>query len=211
MLYRTAIKELLFLLSSCDDKALVESFLGFYFVLPIARNIPDPYQEHNLKIITIQELFSLSTEQDFNLILQGLDLLVERNEDNAWAYILRARALWAVQYYAAAKQDLEKSLTLKYTFTAHRMLAETCFFLKKYPQALNIVQRLVSEYADNGRLYVIRYLIYCALADITAGDQKEKYIQEAIANLEKASALTPRMYSQLQLLITHLKKRIGNS
>lgn len=203
ILYTTAVKELQILLHYCPDKELVHSFLTFPYAIPIAKG-------DDVEVITVEELFQLQQyRRDFHLILQCLDFLVDRNKAHPWPYILRGRALWAIQYYVAARQDLEKASSFEKAFITQRLLAETDYFLKRYPQALNEVNLLLDTHPENGRLYVTRHLIYCALAELYhSKDQRNTYLSSAIQDLKTASFLAPRMLPHLQLLIEDLKKRL---
>lgn len=210
ILYETSAKEIATLLEKCSDERIHTTLACIRHVLPMRTDIEDVYAEHNLSVIDFQELLQLKEPlRDFNLILQSLDSLVEKYAENAWAYILRARALWGIEYYAAALQDIEKAQNLlPNMLLLERMRAETLFFLERYYPALNLISSLIDAFPNNGRNYIVRYLIWCGLANRsdTLPHERTIYLNAAIADLEKASSVTPKQAAKIQLLVNRLKE-----
>lgn len=209
-MYQTSVKELVTLLEKCQDERIHTTLSCIRHVLPIRLDVDDVYSEDNLHVIDFLELLQLKEPfRDYNLILQSLDSIVEKYPQNAWAYILRARVLWGVEYYSAALQDIEKaSSLLPNILLLERMRAETLFFLERYYPALNLISSLIDTFPNNGRNYIVRYLIWCGLANRadTLPHERTIYLNAAIADLEKASAVTPKQAIKIQMLVERLKE-----
>lgn len=212
MLYNTAIKELSYLFMHCPDSTLLESLFLSIHVVPISWQENDRYKEENLKTKTFQELLFLKDYlHDYNLILLSLDNLVDRYPNNAWPYIFRARALWGIQYYQAAKQDLEKAYAYEPLLLVERLLVETEFFKKNYFEAMSRIQRIITLHPEDGRSYMLRHLIYREFSNALEEPQKTIYLKKSLLDLEKAITLTPKLATKLQPLVENLKRKIGNS
>jgi tetratricopeptide (TPR) repeat protein len=206
--YQASIKDLSSLLRMCKDQAIHDTLACIKHVVPIAYDQDDIYAETNLQTLDFEDLLTLTRPQDYNLLILSLDTLVAKFPQNEWVYYLRARALWGIEYFAAAFEDLEKARPYAtQQLLLHRMRAETLFFLKRYYHALALINMLIEYFPTHSRNYIVRYLVWCGLAEQEDQiNQRVIYINAAIADLEKASTISPNNAQKLQLLVEQLKK-----
>lgn len=146
------------------------------------------------EIITWAKAIRLySPDKDFANIIAILDLLVQNKPDNAWSYVLRARALWGIQYYAAAFQDLHKAICLDNdNYTAKVLFCYTLLFLNRLEEAELYALKLRSEFGNQFPTLLMLHFLYekrgIAYEDVVL---RMEYFNEALKVLREAKLLYP--------------------
>jgi tetratricopeptide (TPR) repeat protein len=213
--YTLAVQEVLALLKTCTDNKILQSLSFVRHVVPISPQAVDPLADDNLRVCTFQDLLTLQDPyHDYSLLLQTFDALLLKYPESAWGYIIRARLLWGIEYYAAALEDLTRAHTLApEMILIQRMRAETLFFLSRYEDALSLITIIIGHQPQVSRNYIIRYLILCGLANKITTNKMiyDIYINAAISDLECAIKIAPSKSTKLSPLIRMLKSARQNS
>lgn len=208
-MYIIAIREVIALLKTCTDNKIMQSLSVVRHVVPTSFQVTDPFAEENLQVYTFKDLLTLQNpHRDYSLILQTFDALLLKYPDSTWGYILRARLLWGIEYYAAALEDLMHAHKLSpELILIQRMRAETLFFLLRYEDALSLITLLITHQPQVSRNYIVRYLILCELANKTTTNNMlyDIYINAAISDLEHVIKIAPSKSTKLSPLIRMLK------
>lgn len=151
-----------------------------------------------------------SPDKDYSSIVSMMDCLVKFHEEEAWSYILRARALWGIEHYAAAFQDLHKALTIdSNNYTAKVLFCYTLIFLLKLPEAEVYAQKLLHEYGDQYSTYLMIHFLY-EKQGIEENNiaMRVAHFKESLSILRKAKLLYPSHKIKLQQHEERLLERL---
>jgi tetratricopeptide (TPR) repeat protein len=182
LLYTQAAMQLKTITSNCTSST-VKKFLNeriHYQDLP----------NGSCRVCNWSDLLALENPtQDYLAILQILDVLVLAYPTDSYPYTLRARALWGIQYYKAAYEDLQKALIYSpNSIYLEVMLIYSLYFMHKHNEGLEKITDLIQQNSTISELYVVRHYIFRGLAEQS---KKDIYLQLAKWDVQKAERLTP--------------------
>lgn len=153
------------------------------------------------EIITWKRVSQLQNpDQDYRSIVCMMDVLVETYPEQVWAYILRARALWGIQYYVAAFQDLHTAIKLDpENYTAKLLFCYTLLFLNKLDEVEVFAKSLRTEFGEQfSTLLMLHFLYEKQGINAKDGEDRTKYFKDALFILSKAKLLYPTQVQKLQ-------------
>lgn len=203
-LYRLGTQEFQDLFTSCPDTPICQAYRDACSCIPIVTSIP------NFVMATgFDDLLKMKTPlYDYQILLRVADQVVEAHPDSYWVYVLRARLLWGIEYYACALEDLEKACVLSSNaLVCLRMYAATLYFCDHIEQALAVINKdILIKYTTDAKTYYVRHLIHLRLA-MQYPEQQEFYKAKSIGDLIYIQELHPTEARKIQQLI----QRIRNS
>lgn len=145
-------------------------------------------------------LLQLSRLYDYNVVLLALDRAVELFPLDEWLYLARARALFAVQYYAAVLEDCAHAQQLDPLNSAAYLLeGEAEYLLGHYWEAQAALTDALSFAPDHPRAYLDRAMARYALAERERVPDQRRWLElQATRDLERAEALRPDMQGEIE-------------
>lgn len=187
-LYKMAVKQLQALIETCKEKSILRALNAVCYI------VPDTFTGM-YTTLKLNDLFYLhNPDKDYLLILQTFDTLVERFPESIYPRLLRARALWAIEYYAASLEDLSQIVYYdSNNVVIHLMIAFTLYFMKKFNESLTYIDSVLEQYPYKTEAYILKFFIFYSIAtDEIKTEIKHQYYIYALYNMEKAVMLSPK-------------------
>lgn len=202
-LYRVAVNELNQFLEACPYRTIYQYVVHYHRAImpannlevaltPEAAEVSDISYQHTAK--TWDELCELKEpELDYHLILQAIDMAIALFSRNAWLRCLRARALWALDHFPAAVEDLQQALRIQegYPF-ALALLGETYYLMERIDEAIKMLSLVIEVKPDYPRAYYARALAFCVRAENKGYSREHKMLiyGNALKDIEHARSLS---------------------
>ena len=131
--------------------------------------------------------------RDFHIILHSVDRHVLLNPENIWLRIARALLLFAIDYFSAARQDLEYVLYKDPShIEAKLLLGESWYYSGQLDRAFSTISHVLKIHPTHIRANMARITICQALAKKSANAERQQmYYDLALADLSLLMEISP--------------------
>lgn len=132
-------------------------------------------------------------EEDFYTVLHTLDNLISLYSHLPWLRCCRAFLLCGMEYYAAAREDIEAALyDDPHHLAAKQILAEIYYHSHHYEESFAAISDVIKQEPLCTRAYMDRVILCKVLAYRTKStEEKKTFYEMALADLQKLMNLLP--------------------
>ncbi len=145
-------------------------------------------------------LLALERATDYNVVLLALDRAIECYPQDLWLRLARGRTLLAVQYYAAALEDIWYAQQLDpLCAVAFLLEGETEYLLGHFWEADAALCDALAFSPNHPRAHISRAMARFALAERERVPDRRRWLEmRAAQDLERAAQLRPDLLEEIE-------------